>query len=225
MNNILVLGSKQNSLLPDIKVKKIYSANAACEKADLYLKKYPDTSHTSIVGLKHFMHDQGVQKRVLNSKIDKFVTRGKGDINQFNFKSKIVQISLVKQFKMQSKMFKYGYLDLFLAELRYEEELFKKFYYLMKCLKQKSFLGVSTGFFAIIYALIENPDSEIIISGISMRQGSHFYPEATRNFTGRANVDNYLIKNISKKFRTRLQSLDIELYQTHKIKKWNGRKF
>ena len=39
-NNILVLGSKPDSDLPDINVKKIYTANAAAERADYFRKKY-----------------------------------------------------------------------------------------------------------------------------------------------------------------------------------------
>ena len=35
--NILVLGSKPGSMLPNIKVEKIYTANGAAEKAQKYL--------------------------------------------------------------------------------------------------------------------------------------------------------------------------------------------
>ena len=40
-NYILVLGSKPDSKLPDIKVEHIYSANGAAERAAEYKKKYP----------------------------------------------------------------------------------------------------------------------------------------------------------------------------------------
>ena len=35
----------------------------------------------------------------------------------------------------------------------------KKIYYLLKCFKNKSFQGVSTGFYSILMALKENPHS------------------------------------------------------------------
>lgn len=40
--NVLVLGSKPNSKLPDMQVSKIYTANGAAERADLYRKKYQE---------------------------------------------------------------------------------------------------------------------------------------------------------------------------------------
>ena len=39
---VLVFGSKPDSKIPDIKVKKIYSANGAAERAMLYKEKYPN---------------------------------------------------------------------------------------------------------------------------------------------------------------------------------------
>ena len=54
-NNILILGSKPGSKLPNIKVDVIYSANGAAERASLYKKFYPDTFHIAVVGGKYFL--------------------------------------------------------------------------------------------------------------------------------------------------------------------------
>ena len=40
VKNILVLGSKPSSMLPDIKVDKIYTANGSAERAHIYKQKY-----------------------------------------------------------------------------------------------------------------------------------------------------------------------------------------
>ena len=53
-NYILVLGSKPDSKLPDIKVEHIYSANGAAERAAEYKKKYPNIKHTALIGSKEF---------------------------------------------------------------------------------------------------------------------------------------------------------------------------
>ena len=41
--NVLVLGSKPDSVLPDLQVSSIYTANGAAERAKIYKEKYPNT--------------------------------------------------------------------------------------------------------------------------------------------------------------------------------------
>lgn len=190
---ILVLGSKPKSLLPDILVKKVYSANAACEKADEYLKKFHNVSHTSVVGVKQLLYEESVYKRILKSKIDKLVTRGIANLDKFDFTCEIIKLSNDLQLKIQSRFFNHGYLDLLIAETKYKENLLNKFKHILNCLRFNLLTGCSTGFFAIIYALQENLNSKILISGIGMTTGTHFYNGSTRDFTERANVDKYLI--------------------------------
>ena len=52
--NILVLGSKPGSMLPNIKVEKIYTANGAAEKAQKYLDRFPNTRITAVIGGREF---------------------------------------------------------------------------------------------------------------------------------------------------------------------------
>jgi len=46
--------------------------------------------------------------------------------------------------------------------------------HILKFIKNKNIWGVSTGFYAILLALEENPESKIIISGIGMQGGKQF---------------------------------------------------
>jgi len=220
---ILVLGSKPKSSLPDILVKKVYSANAACEKADEYLKKFQNVSHVSVVGVKQLLYEESVYKRILKSKIDKLVTRGIANLDRFHFAYETIKLSNNLQLKIQSRFFNHGYLDLLIAESKYEENLLNKFKHILNCVRFNLFTGCSTGFFAIIYALHENLNSKILISGVGMKTGSHFYSGSTRGFTERAKVDQYLITKLKSEYKNRLFSLNDDFCENFKINKWNGK--
>ena len=71
--NVLVLGSKAESKLPDVGVDMIYSANGAAERALDYKKYYPNTYHTAIVAANSFMKDETVKPRVIKSKPNKLI--------------------------------------------------------------------------------------------------------------------------------------------------------
>ena len=73
--NVLVLGSKAKSKLPDVGVDMIYSANGAAERALDYKKYYPNTYHTAIVAANSFMKDEMVKLRVIKSKPNKLIVR------------------------------------------------------------------------------------------------------------------------------------------------------
>ena len=51
--NILVLGSKPGSMLPNIKVEKIYTANGAAEKAQKYLDRCTNLKNRKLKKVKH----------------------------------------------------------------------------------------------------------------------------------------------------------------------------
>ena len=63
---------------------------------------------------------------------------------------------------------------------------------LFKLLKKGSINGVSTGFFSILYALNES-NHKVIISGIGMEGGGHYYNKNTNRYSNRANVDKNLM--------------------------------
>jgi len=225
MSLILILGSKPKSLLPNIKVDKIYSANAACEKADKYLSKFPDTKHTCIVGVKQLLYEDSVKTRILKSRIDMLITRGISNLENLDLNFEVLKLSTRSQLEIQSKVFRLGLIDLIIGEFMYEENFSKKIKHIFNSLRFNLLTGSSTGFFSIIYALIENPNSEILISGIGMTKGSHFYQGSSRGFTERANVDRYLIGSLKKHFKIRLKSLDKDFCETFSIKYWEGNRF
>ena len=124
----------------------------------------------------------------------------------------------------QSKFFQKKKFSLLLAELQYQDKFYNKIFHLLRSIKNKSIQGVSTGFYAILLALEENPNSNIIISGIGMKGGKQFYKFNRSNYfvyDSRARVDRFLINRLLKKYKYRLFTLDKDLIEVTNINKWN----
>ena len=66
-NYILVLGSKPNSFIPNIKADYVYAANGAAEMAAKYKVIFPETKIVSVVTAPEFEKNMQVQTRVLDS--------------------------------------------------------------------------------------------------------------------------------------------------------------
>jgi len=217
---VLILGSKPNSKFPKFKVKKIFSANGAAARVKDYLKIYPNTIFEAIVGSREFEKNLEVQERVIESKPSKIIARSGfvnfdnynfGNIEKFHFSSN-------KQLDFQSKFFKFGKLGVIFCESYYEKKIFKKIMHILLSFKKGIIGGASTGLFAILYALYENKDSKIIVSGIGMSGGGHFYKEDTNKYSNRSNVDKKLMQIIKNRYKDRIFTLDKELEKNSKIK-------
>jgi len=225
---ILVLGSKPNSKFPNIKVEKVYSANGAAEKVQKYLDRFPDTSFTAVVGGREFEMNKEVQERVIKSKPDALLSRS-GSINfgRYNFEKKTSYqfLSYKEALLFQCQFFKYNIFDIFIKEFHYEEKIFNKIYHVLKLVKHGKLSGTSTGFFSILYALKFHPKSDIIISGIGMSTGGHFYDKNSKKYNNRSKVDKALLINLKKKFKDRLYTLDDDLNLNTKINLFKSETF
>ena len=214
--NILVIGSKPKSIIPKMLFEKIYTANGAAERALFYRKKYPKVSLTCLCGASEFVRNFRVKKRIIKSKPERLIIRS-GKITlpkELTNHTKLICLNDQKQWNFQKNFFGLKSLSLLQGEYFYHEEYLKKIYYLLKCFKNKSFQGVSTGFYSILMALKENPHSKIIISGIGMSGGVQFYKSKrseTFDYSPRARVDRFLVKQIDKDLKKHLFSADKEL--------------
>ncbi len=251
MNYVLVLGSKPNSMLPDTEVKKIYSANGAAERVTKYKKKYPNVEHTALIGAKEFMENENVSERVKMSKPDKLIVRmGKIKIpKELKNTKEILFTNQTDQFNFQSKFYKFGKFDLVFGEsFFYELNLIKMIKHIKMCSMYRGFLGASTGFYSILLALYENPDCEVIVSGIGLVEGGHYYTtkdsygfvsKTTKELisrnkislnnkfrnTSRCRVERYLINRIKRKYKKRIISTDDTMVNHGKLKKWKNNLF
>ena len=224
---ILVLGSKPHSIIPKANISHIYAANGAAELASSLVNINSDIHFTSVVGGLEFMKNLNVQRRVLDSNPDRLICRCRNiDVQKFNFSKKMKYefFSNKNQLMFQSNFFKLGILDLILKEMNYEEKILSKCKHLLKIITGKSIpiTGVSTGFFAILTALKDHPDKQIIISGIGMSGGGHFYKVNTDEYTKRSRVDRGLILNLKNTFKTKLFTTDEFLAPNGQIKIWRS---
>lgn len=221
---ILVLGSKPNSFIPNLNYSHIYAANGAAEKIVGLRKNSKTVEFTSIVGGLEFLKNLKVQKRVIKSNPDNLISRiNKIDIKKYNFSKQpnYEFFSNFKQLMFQSNFFKFGFLDIILKEMNYENKLLYKLKHLFKSIKTGGSIGASTGFFAILYALNKHPEHNMIISGIGMSGGGQYYDINSDRYTKRARVDNKLILNLKKKYKDRLFTTDKNLSQYGKLKIFN----
>ena len=226
--NILVLGSKPNSNLPNVIVDKIYTANGAAEKGEIFRRFNSNNELTCICGASEFARNENVSKRIITAKPDRLIIRS-GAIElpeSLNDQTKLYCYSNFEQWKFQSAYFNYSFLALFLSEFFHQNTISKKILYVLKGLKNKKLQGTSTGFFAILLALHENPNSNIIISGIGMKGGNRFYnlnETEVHSYDSRAKVDRFLSKYLKSIYRKRLFSLDDDLVKNGNIQKWQGK--
>tara|TARA_Y100000741_G_scaffold318583_1_gene265860 strand:- start:1006 stop:1713 length:708 start_codon:yes stop_codon:yes gene_type:complete len=214
--NILVLGSKPKSLIPKLAFKKIYTANGAAERALSYRKKNPKVTLTCLCGASEFARNFRVKRRIVKSKPERLIIRS-GKIalpKELMNRTKLICLNNQDQLNFQKNFFNLKGFSIFQGEYFYHEEYLKKIFHLFKCFKNNSFQGVSTGFYSILMAIKENPDSKIIISGIGMSGGVQFYHSKrskTFDYSPRARVDRFLMKKVDKNLKKHLFSTDKEL--------------
>jgi len=248
---VLVLGSKPDSKLPDVSVEKIYSGNGAAERATMYKKKYPNTKHIAVITAKEFNENSHVSSRVIESNPEKMVvTMGKIDISEKLTNTKeILYLNQKERFNFQSKFYQMGKLDLIFGEIFfYENKFLKILKHIYMCVKYRGFLGGTTGLYCVLMAAFENPDSDIIVSGIGLVEGAHFYEsEDSYGFlskktkelienkesilenkfrnTSRCRVERFLVKRIKNQYKNRILSTDDTMVYHGKLNKWKGNLF
>ena len=228
--NVLVLGSKPDSKLPNLKVSKIYTANGAAERAIFFRRKYEDNELICITGASEFARNEYVSKRITNSKPNRLIIRS-GIINLPGVLKNCTELkclSNLNQWNFQSNFFILSFFSLFIAEFFHQNNLLDKIIHVIKAIKNKKIQGISTGFFAILLALAENPKANIIISGIGMQGGKQFYKSERSKYyvyDARAKVDRFLVKLLLKKYKKRLKTVDQDLAKTATISLWKGNLF
>lgn len=223
--DVLVIGSKPNSVLPNFFIKNLYTANGAAERGYIYKKKFRESNLNCLVGDLEFEKNINVKKRVINSIPQRIIVRGTNINLPNNLKKecKLEYIPFYKQLKFQSKFFNGGIVTILFGELIKEIQFWDKIKYFLKKLKKFEFQGASTGFYGILKAIDENPNSKILITGIGMAGGKQYYHNYNyerTNYQGRARVDRFLIKRLKKKFLQNIYTTDEELFNYGNIRLW-----
>lgn len=222
-NEVIVIGSKPNAVIPKNDYKKIYTANGACERGAKLKDINKDSSLIAVVGGREFIGNPMITQRVVQSYPDRLYIRG-AQIDPkefFNYEISITNVWNNEQVKFQKKFFRFGLLSIYLAELKYMDNLKDKFLHILKCIFKRKLWGISTGFYAILLALDENREKNVIISGIGMVGGKQYYPNERNkllDYTPRSKVDKFLIYFLKNEFKKRLSTTDKNLSHIANIK-------
>ena len=242
---LLILGSKPDSQFPDVKVKKIYSANGAAERALDYKVKYPNTPHVALIAAKEFDENDKVKNRVVKSKPDRiYCSPGSvilpDELKDTNFET----LNFKERFSFQSKFYKFGSFDILFGEIFYETKILQILKHMYACYSYRGFQGVSTGLYSIMLAVHEHPEAIIIVSGIGLVEGGHYYEKDSYGYiskrerklinegkktlrnsyrnTARSRVERYLIGRFKKNFKKKIITVDDSMAIHGNIKKWEG---
>ena len=105
---------------------------------------------------------------------------------------------------------------MFKAEINYEDQFFNKIFHFFKFYYTSDFLGVSSGFYAILNAIHNNPGKKIIVYGISFEGGEHYYNQDKMSLN-RGRVDNYLIKRLKKEIKNKIFVVDKKISKKYDL--------
>lgn len=212
--NILILGSKPNSSLPNIKPNIIYSANGAAS----IMNKFNSGEKYSVVSSGMTYNDDVVNK-LIESNPDKVIIRShnKNFNNElYNYFDDIILIDGKSMCMFENSIFRYR---AYLARiLHFYNRGGAKGIKLLKdhVLGSYRTFACSTGLWTLAYCLSKHPQATIYISGIGLQAGGHYYKRGEfQSIT--ANKDYYLMKNTNLNNFT-LRSTDEYLSKTSNIK-------
>jgi len=209
-NNILVLGSSKNVIIPKFECLEVFTCNRSASIGSLYKENFNDTIHTNITPARAFYGVKEIKKIILESKIDNLISRF-GTINTKDYielkNTNYSEFLNKEQISLQKLFLNKPHKNFLLSEMKYQTNILKKIVYLFQCLTWRNFIGCSTGVFAILFALYKHPDCKIIISGIDFKCGEYFVGKSKMS-EGRSQVDAFFIKHIKKKFIDKIYCLD-----------------
>lgn len=213
---VLVLGSKPDSILPDIRPVHIYAANAATLKAKPYRELNPDVPLTCIVDGKGILEEylQNVVKaakpnsvitknpstRSLDELFPEFKNRGVRTKNMKSRDSYKLQYSILGRRAYWAEWLKLTSID----KLQSPKRIPKILYNLVM---EKYPRGTSSGMFCVIVAAVEYPGHPIVVSGISLQGGGHF-DHVNYFSSSRGKIDRYLCRSLPGHVKNNLFTVD-----------------
>ena len=220
---VLVLGSKPDAFIPDINPIAIVSANGAAERAKLYLEKHPYAIPLiSIVSSDMNFSGNDVFYRVLSANPVQLIARrqkltglhnvieNKLDHQDSANTIKLVQMTEKAQWDFQADLL--GLKNLLYAELGYQNRFSGKLKRFRQFKSNGSLLGASTGLFAGLYASSMFSDCKILLAGIGVESGGHFYEKTSHGNHGkRALVDYRIWKTMPADLKRRFLTTDLSL--------------
>lgn len=215
----LVLGSKPCSSLPQAPIRNIYTANGAASQALIY-KDQADKIISIIASGQS--SDQSVINSIIKAKPNKIIMRKSGADPELIFSPHLPDCCYEtytnrEQLNLQKHFFgRLVLLDL-LAPTGNKQRL-KRFINFL--LQRHIPFGISTGVWAILYALHQDSEMKILVSGVGLQEGSHAYGKGYfKNETARK--DRWLVPRIPKAYRDRIYTTDYFFSQHANVHYWD----
>ncbi|MGM0739669.1 MAG: hypothetical protein ACQETM_10985 [Bacteroidota bacterium] len=212
----LVLGSKPGAPLPDVEPAHIFTANAAAA----LISQYSQTSapHTAVVSSLQYKN-MTVFEKVVHSKPDEIVIRGhkKGKNPQPVDDIPVIYLPGKEQFRLETRYFGISNYRAFLLRPG-----INKLKAAIRHIQGVDYIfGSSTGLWTVLYALDRYPDHTIIVAGVGLQGGAHFYgKDEFRNEDG---IKDYLIAGkLSPKARKRVRTTDENFAERTGVSMWDG---
>ena len=84
------------------------------------------------------------------------------------------------------------------------------------------FYGIINGLFCILLAYLNNPEKNIIVSGIGIKTGGETFYGSNKLRTNRSNVDQKLFFYLKKKIKCKIISTDKEMSEYCNVPLWDG---
>jgi len=212
----LVLGSKPDAPLPDIDPVHIFTANAAAA----LISEYPGKSapHTAVVSSLQYKNNT-VFEKVVHSKPDEIIIRGhKTGKNPDPVDN--IPVSYMpgnEQFRLETKYFGIHNYRAFLLRPG-----INKLKAAVRHIQGVDYIfGSSTGLWTVLYALDRYPDHTIIVAGIGLQGGAHFYGKD--EFRSEDGIKDYLVAGrLSKTARKRVRTTDENFSERVSVSMWDG---
>ena len=212
----IVLGSKPNAPLPDVQPVRVFSANAAAALEKHY--RYAETVHRAIVSSLQYKNDTVFQK-IVQAKPDEIIIRGHKIKNNPDPVDgiKVVYFDGNKQFRLETKYFGVYNLRAFLLRPG-----IKKIKSLIRHVQGIDYIfGTSTGLWSVLYALDMYPGKKVIVAGVGLQGGGHFYGKG--EFRNEDGIKDYLIaKHLHKDAKERLYTTDPYFSEHVGVALWDG---
>jgi len=220
--SVLILGSKPPAKIPKLDFIEVFSSNGSAELAKIYINKHKSVDHTCVIGARSFTKLNHIKNRVISAAPSTLVIRDYEKIYSyipelFNNNLKVINYTTFEQILFQKTFFNSGILNLFLAEVNYEDKFLKKLKHMLSGFFINGFMGASTGFFALLYASQKYPNSNLVLSGLGFKGGGHYYNDGKMT-DSRGRVDSYLLKYLNNQIKNRIYIFDKKMSEELNIK-------
>lgn len=219
--HILILGSKPLSDLPAVNPKLIITANGAAMLASYYRISDKNLLHHAIIASGQ-LNNLDVVTNVKNSMPSRLIVRKSindvsGDLYGIGREANKIYSDIEQLNLQKAYLGLWPYVDLFA-----EKSLKNKIRRICSwSLGRYVPFGVSTGLWALIYALhVRAPNDEIIVAGIGLNPGGHFYGRGSFQ-SETAMKDRFLCRFLHKHMRL-VSTTDDCLSAALRVRTWSG---